>query len=199
MASAILGSAAIVSTGFAAWVITVEDTKDATGNVQVDTVEDNSHILTITAVDANVYFGLPEASKQTIGDAWLTEKAGTAEHEDLIAQFTVEVTNFASATVTPTVKSTPTDFDQVRDGKRLLKDPAVNLSEFTAKSVGSTTGVATLTVTFSWGEYFGATSTNPYNFYNAHKATDLIKGSDTTDVTSSSSAISTVAPSSMAR
>ena len=45
--TAVFGSLAIASTGFAAWIITGDDSTEATGNVVVETAEDQR--LTLSA------------------------------------------------------------------------------------------------------------------------------------------------------
>ena len=82
MATAILGSAAIVSTGFAAWVITAPSATFAEGNIEVDTVTDNRVKMTAewaSKDDGTVVFGAPETQAK---DAWLinNEKEEHLEH-----------------------------------------------------------------------------------------------------------------------
>ena len=43
-----LSAVALTASGFAAWVISGKDSQTAEGNIQVDTVENNNHALTVT-------------------------------------------------------------------------------------------------------------------------------------------------------
>ena len=155
MAAAILGSAAIISTGFAAWVVTVNDEQTATGNIVVDEVTDHTHLIEklVDGADYDVYFGKAE---KTAAYSWLTNDA--IEMEDLEAKFTVKVSNHTSANLD--VKLTmPAEYSTKIDGKSLFKAPTLDVSEFTSE------GVVTITITFAWGEYFN--NVNPINYYNS--------------------------------
>ena len=80
MASAILGSAAIVSTGFAAWVITAPQEHTVEGNIQVDNVRDDRLAITHSwdAISkGNVYFGRP--ANMDIANAWLRNDSEQTE------------------------------------------------------------------------------------------------------------------------
>lgn len=160
MACAILGSAAIVSTGFAAWVVTINETETAQGSIQVDEVQDKTHLIEVKNEDLDVYFG---KTTKTATYSWLVNNAD--KDQDLTASFTVEVTNYTTANLDVSI-STPEAFKAERNGKRLLKDPVINLSKETLDPVGdTTTGTVNVTITFDWGEYFNGQ--NPINFYNA--------------------------------
>ncbi len=98
MASAILGSAAIVSTGFAAWVVSTNVTETATGNIEVDTVNDeriefvkdsNGKAITFADSDDTISFGAP--SSMSINNAWLTNNSAAEKYEDKEVTFTFTV------------------------------------------------------------------------------------------------------------
>lgn len=93
MASAILGSAAIVSTGFAAWVVSTNVTETATGNIEVDTVNDERIVFeqkpTFVDSDDTISFGAP--SNMKIANAWLTNNSAAAKYEDKDVTFTFKV------------------------------------------------------------------------------------------------------------
>lgn len=177
MASAILGSAAIVSTGFAAWVVTVNDSETITGNIEVDTVTDNTHLLSfdgvttaddVSSLDDEIFYG----SSSTSTEGWLTNTSDVTQN--LTASFTIYVTNYASCDLTVKL-TTPTEFKSAaREGQRLFADPTIVVSDFTAVADSDTkSGKATVNITFGWGAYFG--TNNPYDFYNAHDALDEIR------------------------
>lgn len=181
MASAILGSAAIVSTGFAAWVITVEDTEVATGNIEVDKVEDNSHVITVNGTpDLTVAFGYKADADVT--NPWLTYSATNSDStagvtEDFTTSYSFTVTNpsscdFETVAITYTgTENAKTAFQSAITNK-YIATPTVSLD------FNDDTGVGSLIFTFGWGDYFkvGTENVNPYVFFNSKTATDLVGG-----------------------
>lgn len=96
---AILSSAAVVSTGFAAWVISGGDSETATGTITADTVINSYHTIKTAdeggiKFDRNIIFGGPATidSSVTLSYSWLSNNAVTEEKENLVAKasFTVE-------------------------------------------------------------------------------------------------------------
>lgn len=88
---AILSSAAVVSTGFAAWVISGGDTKQTSGTITADSVSESYHTITFTSTDKNkINFGAPE-NDITVKNPWLTNDS--MGQEKLLAQFTFTVAN----------------------------------------------------------------------------------------------------------
>lgn len=83
---AILSSAAVVSTGFAAWVISGGDSKPVNGTITADTVINSVHTITLDkdGNDGNVFFGAPE--EMTNSSAWLKNNTKDKK-EDLTASF----------------------------------------------------------------------------------------------------------------
>lgn len=92
---AILSSAAVVSTGFAAWVISGGDSKEATGNITADAVINSIHTITLDKEgnDGNVFFGAP--TKMTNSSAWLKNNTQDKQ-EDLTASFGFTVAGLGS-------------------------------------------------------------------------------------------------------
>ena len=97
LASLFLCCLAIVGVGFAAWVITGEDTEETKGSITVDTVSDERFVIEVLdsyiketkeAVDTTVVLGGPET---TPADAWITYNG---EKEDLDAVIVVKVKNY---------------------------------------------------------------------------------------------------------
>ena len=187
MASAILGSAAIVSTGFAAWVITINTSADASGTIDVDTVSDKTISVSLlteaelakvgsgTVQDTVVKFG---ASAKTITSDynWLTP---TAE-EDLYSVIYVKVegSNYLQATpftfaLTETSSSlysaavTAGYVTSLESVQSSIKVETIDVDEVSSTTVS----VYKVTLTFAWGTYFN--SLNPTNYYNsgAHDST----------------------------
>lgn len=97
---AILSSAAVVSTGFAAWVISGGDTKNVSGTITADTVTESYHTIAFTSeTTASIYFGGP-TQETDVTDPWLTNTS--AGKESLLAEFTFTVANVKTGEDTPT-------------------------------------------------------------------------------------------------
>lgn len=96
---AILSSAAVVSTGFAAWVISGGDSKEATGTITADTVSNSYHTITLgTANKTEINFGAP-ADDNTVTNPWL--KNNSMGQEKLLAEFTFTVGNVKTGQDSP--------------------------------------------------------------------------------------------------
>lgn len=96
---AILSSAAVVSTGFAAWVISRGDNKEATGTITADAVSNSYHTIELgSANKAEINFGAP-AADSTVTDPWLTNDA--MGKEELLAKFDFTVANVKTGEDTP--------------------------------------------------------------------------------------------------
>lgn len=184
---AILSSAAVVSTGFAAWVISGGDTNsDVSGTITADTVTDEIHKITITERTNNeVYFGAPEGVQSD--DAWLKNDGGKEKLKPSIT-FTVaglqnEITNpselFTSISLTEKT-DTP---DANRYSKAFDLGVVADLPKFAVGSKFDTTvedvskiylrsesfsdtdktQTFEVTMVFGWGSNFN--SENPYKYY----------------------------------
>ena len=90
LASAILGSVAVVSTGFAAWVISSPTTTTETGNIQVETVTDNRTSFSVAFADGNKSIKFAAPATMDKKSPWLTNDNNEAK-EDLTASFDVTV------------------------------------------------------------------------------------------------------------
>lgn len=172
MASAILGSAAIVSTGFAAWVITVEASAEASGQIDVDTVSDERITLTATDFSAAVKFGTK--STEGFANPWLTIR--NAANENLVVTTTMTVSGGSYLDT-----SNPFNVTLVETSSDLYSSAASAGYVAPLSTVESNVDVvlnpektsATITVTFAWGGYFG--EVNPTDFYNSFDYNDLRK------------------------
>ena len=94
---AILSSAAVVSTGFAAWVISGGDRQTAGGTISADQVNSSLHtIVDLTETPQTIkYGGLANANKNgsiSEDDAWLKNEG----QETLLAAFSFKVKNIQS-------------------------------------------------------------------------------------------------------
>lgn len=102
---AILSSAAVVSTGFAAWVISGGDSKDVSGTITADQVSNQNHLIdSLSEGKQSIVFGGPtaddiskkekEGSLVSSDSRWLTNDANT---EKLSASWTFNVAGFDKA------------------------------------------------------------------------------------------------------
>lgn len=175
MASAILGSAAIVSTGFAAWVITVEDTEVAQGDIQVDRVEDKTHIITMDpGNDLTVKYGM--GGSTTNPNPWLTHTGDLNEDFSVTCNFTVthpESCDFNDVSLTVIEGDAENKYFAAAVTAKYFSQPTVKLVK---AADFSSSGKASLNFVFAWGEYFDKDGTadedlednvNPYEFFNA--------------------------------
>lgn len=165
LASAILGSVAIVSTGFAAWVITSPSTSTtAQGNIEVETVSDERISLTAKLEKTDFVFGSP--SDMNNPKAWLKNNsdAGT---EVLKTKLTVTGSKKVNNVDTPVTTGTFKVSIKVMDGESevtefnnlLTVDPN---NEITGKTFNMGDDV---TIELGWGSEFG--NVNPYTYYNS--------------------------------
>ena len=110
-----LSAASLVSVGFASWVISQGDTKDVEGDIKVDTVSDNSHLIevaklvtavgsTTDATNKNVVYGTTSNSTE---DKWLTN-TDSAFLANLQFYLYVKVSNVnADTTIASVIPSAP--------------------------------------------------------------------------------------------
>ena len=205
MFTSVFASLAILSTGFAAWVISggEEQTKEI-GDIVVDTVQDNRHKLTIEEADTDtensgkIIFGRPEKQENT--NAWLKSNSDD-KIEKLSTFFKVTVTN-AAGKATDSIFGTKTFAEDVASEDEQHKNVyatalsnkyvgAVPSVEFVSEASDTATEVTTLTkvgdsedgvvyirLKFSWGVHFE--SKNPYEFYSTKELND-IKAKDAVD------------------
>lgn len=181
----VLSAVAVVSTGFASWVISAGDTETATGSITVDTV-DNSNVHTMTTpqwdgTGGTVYFGAPTADeKEDFDTPWLTN-GGAASVLTVTATF--DVTNGSDNSVFETITLEETEGTKYSTAGELVGAlptwSSTNTASTAAPCIYTVNSGTTYTVgiKFAWGSHFNGK--NPYNFYNAHKATDILDG-DTT-------------------
>lgn len=162
---AILSSAAVVSTGFAAWVISGGDTKDVTGTITADTVVQSYHTIDFTVKDKNkINFGAP-AQQTGVSDPWLTNNS--TGKESLLATFEFTVAN---------VKTGEDAYD------KLFSSITLSAGDDTTYKVASDAKLVSALPTLKKKAYDTAAPT-----YDSKTATDssaagiyLVKGSSTT-------------------
>lgn len=100
---AILSSAAVVSTGFAAWVISGGDSEEVSGTIKADAVSNENHLIDgLAAGTQSIVFGGPQAEDITAkkdslvpeSSRWLKNNENT---ESLTASWTFNVAGFDKA------------------------------------------------------------------------------------------------------
>lgn len=199
MFTSVFASLAILSTGFAAWVISGGDTNEETfGDITVDTVEDKRHnILSINCVDADentkgkIIFGHPKNANE----GWLkNENPNTVEK--LVTVFKVKVLNAASATVSSifadtcsvTAITNADNFASAVTKGYVSELPTVKFVSSAIATDGADNlaadGSIFVRLEFKWGSKFtkeglGA-NLNPYNYYNSFTVTE--KGNEANTV-----------------
>lgn len=189
MFTSVFASLAILSTGFAAWVISGGDTnEEKIGDIIVDKVEDHRHIIekvecVDTANEGKIIFGHPEGA--TTG--WLKNE-NSATVEKLVTVFKVTVSNAASATVGSIFADTCSVTATTNADNFTYAVTKGYVSELpTVKFVSSETatddadnlaadGSIFVRLEFKWGSKFtkeglGA-NLNPYKYYNSFTVTE---------------------------
>lgn len=207
---AILSSAAVVSTGFAAWVISGGDSKPATGTITADAVTNSYHTIKgdITwgtgEKAGSIAFGAP--AKMEITNAWLNNTNNPlTEKLEAVATFTVENVNDGETDLIESVIMEETDSEKKYAGISDTKDKAGYVCALPTYKTDSTsmagagiyltagernveakTVTYTMTVKFVWGKYFtkDGAIVNPYIFFNA-KAKDSTNFSEAIKVLNS--------------
>lgn len=188
LVSSILGCTALVSVGFAAWVITGSPAEHEVtgGTIQVDTVDDNV-VSFVTAssgwvgaddqLDSNsnkIVFG----GRATTGGEWLVNE--TLENRTVTYRFVIE--NYeALDSVTATI--TPSDPEKYQDAVEAGYIAALPTFEPIEKGTGFATvdGHPTqmsydLEITFNWGNFFD--EKNPMDYYNDGTKTAATHGAE---------------------
>lgn len=202
MFTSVFTSLAILSTGFAAWVISGGDTNAKTfGDITVDTVEDKRHnILSINCVDADentkgkIIFGHPKNANE----GWLkNENPNTVEKLVTVFKVTVnnakdkavaEIFDKGNCIVTASAKdSTSANYASALEKHYVGELPTVKfVSSETEETSDATnldsTGSIFVRLEFKWGSKFTKDGkvVNPYVYYNALSITDY--GNEANDV-----------------
>lgn len=177
---------AIVGVGFASWVITVDKSAEATGNITVDTIEDKSHVVTVESGNLNVIFGAKAKSNPEATKNWMTYGNTSSKDEALEVTITVTVTNYNDLDT-----NTPFTFTLAEDATNFYSAAVTAGYVTTLDSVKSsiyvsgaskieetTTAKYTIKLTFAWGVHFG--SKNPIDFYNQYEPTATLPESSIT-------------------
>ena len=176
----LLAALALVSVGFASWVISADAKDIQKGNIVVDTVEDKRVEIHVTLTNKNFVFGGPTSEQMNgIDNPWLTNNN---EHTEVL-KVTANVQVYKKGTTTPVdltssnvaftvLDNESTGYALATGNKHYIVAPTVA----TELTKGASIGVYTVTIEFKWGTAFEVTSgsggVNPYIYYNKLEATD---------------------------
>lgn len=197
---ALLLCVAMVSVGFAAWVITTTTTGSADGKFTVYNVEARKVDLGVEVTDGSVVFGQPANYAQKTGDWLLFDSASTATQQDLSATVELTVKNWKADTSVGSALMGKHAFTvaisavEIRKGETktnafdnyVVCPGALTLTvtangTVTAKnaseddvskgfSFNTDTGVLSVNLNFDWGAAFGGK--NPIEYYNGLEASE---------------------------
>lgn len=184
LAISVFALLAIISVGFASWVITRQDqNKDANGSITVETINGEVNYLeeVTIAKDDIIHFGTP--ATMDIENAWLT--ASSAKTQDLTATLKIVLTkNLADgekinltvkadgsdptkkAAYEAAIATDPTSTNYIKAPVFKMRENSV--TELTSANFSQNTSTqkyeAVVTIAFDWGAAFGGQ--NPYDYYN---------------------------------
>lgn len=183
IAISIFALIAIVSVGFASWVISRrEDPQTKDGTISVETVSNNNLITMKVEIESDSVIRFSHPSDSEITDPWLKSEGTEIGEEHLRATITItlsdslgdsEKINLATSVndnskngYANLIKNDETDGKNYIDKIKLVKNGQDYTSgEVTTLSQGDFTGnVCKIDVVFRWGSKFG--NKNPYNYYN---------------------------------
>ena len=184
--TAVFGSIAIASTGFAAWIITGDHSTEATGNVVVETAEDQRLTLSAefltnegkTFEEANLTTAEEKAPFQrfVLGD--VSEVSGSKGHwldsnstdlEDLTVKLKVSCTNYdaSKSKITWYIDTTAAIGDYITLPNSSSAPTEITSDKWT--KVGETNVyTATIDVTITWGSAFNTNgeNRNPADYFS---------------------------------
>lgn len=186
LAISVFALLAIISVGFASWVITRQDqNKDANGSITVETINGEVNYLESVTISGNpIHFGTPETMNKP--NAWLTASSD-AKQQNLTATLTIVLTKNLEAgeKIKLTVKADDSDSTKKAayeaaiatdpTSTNYIKAPVFKMggtevTELTSANFSENASgkyEAVVTIAFDWGTAFGGN--NPYDYYNEKK------------------------------
>lgn len=207
---AILSSAAIVSTGFAAWVITGGAEVSVSGTITADEVENNQHTIKFTKGDpknlGEIFYGRPDSDPTTQYN-WVSSNSTKKQSLSLSATFTVANVNIAltnaDASIGKIIDADKTVFKETTDSADASTKyetlaatdkayvaalPKVVLGETDTNSVGVhitlngavTDKIATFDLKIVFGWGDAFQNKNPYVYYGDQAYTEALGTEATT-------------------
>lgn len=165
----LLAALALVSVGFASWVISAGDSKKADGNITVDTVEDKRLKIDVAWVDGStIKYGAPtnkELEGTTITNPWLTNDSDDKSVLTVSLKVTLSYKNATTAYANggATVSATIKEADD-SSAYKTAKEAGYVGDMPTAVCDEQEDGTWLVKFTFTWGSKFG--NKNPYIYYN---------------------------------
>ena len=178
-------SVALVSTGFAAWVLATQTTANQTGNVTVGAVSDKSFEISFTSVTDQYGVTLTGGNYNFAFEPHKDDRSGRVfnngtDFENMKLIITGKVTNYdylGSFTVKMTV---PTEISNAAAANYITLPECVgtevNLKTVSSALVSNGDGSATFTYTiqFGWGSVFGRI--NPGYYYDTDPIGSQVAG-----------------------
>lgn len=191
LAISVFALLAIISVGFASWVITrPKQTADAGGSITVETVEGEVNYLKSAVVEGQIHFGRPATMSNT--NAWLTSNAADTEKENLTVNLKITLSAQLKDGEQITLSIAPKSEDVKKYTEAVtgeyIKTPVftkkVSLEECTSLTKDDFTQdgdvfVANVNIKFGWGTKFG--NVNPYEYYNNNKEFNEANVKEATD------------------
>lgn len=165
----LLSVLSLVSVGFASWIITANDTQEAEGNIQIETVTDNRVFIVDIVNPSDIVFGAPKTPDE-FANPWFTAKKMADENLSATITFDVQKKDGTSiarsnVNITASVEVKDTEgktFEELVSAGYIEAVPTVTVSD----------SAYSITISLNWGAKWG--NKNPYNYYNGHKVTDEI-------------------------
>lgn len=168
--SSVFACVALIATGFAAFVISITTVGEATGNIEVDEVDDRSFKVEVDSTHEiqDIVFGAKEYDG-TNPNPWMVY-SDSGKNESLTTTIKVTCTNASkldASLFTVTVTSNDSYEDAFGEGYVAALPTQANgkitiAQEGTADSNG--VGTFIITLKFDWGTTFGGV--NPIDYYN---------------------------------
>ena len=185
LAISVFALLAIISVGFASWVISRNDqTGDIEGSIQVDDVKDEGLGISYRWLNAAgeavanplIAYGVPTKTKPEVVE-WLKNETATAENLTVVLEISVENQEALAnknVTVTFSVKNKTTTFDEQNGKSFVLPFGTETTKTYTQENF--TNGVLTVTLEFKWGSDFGGFNPLGENsIFGAYNKTDADK------------------------
>ena len=191
LAISVFALLAIISVGFASWVIKRQDqSESADGSITVETINGEVNYLESVTISGNpIHFGTPETMNKP--NAWLTASSD-AKQQNLTATLTIVLTknleagekiNLAvkaddsdstkKAAYEAAIATDPTSTNYIK--APVFKMGGTEVIELTSANFSKNTSTqkyeAVVTIAFDWGAAFGGQ--NPYDYYNGLQFTPV--------------------------
>ena len=181
-------SVCLIGVGFASWIIVQDGEDSLQGTVHVETVSDNSVYIEASwdsGVEVEQFNFTAPTAATTDTTNWLVSTTENAEKLEIDVK--VKIINATKVDgdvkVSWNTSSLTSYVDYIKPvATSNIAIPAEddNTNGTWGEEHGVRTYTTTITLEFKWGEYFG--KDNPYDFYNAKGARELVK--NTADFTS---------------